>query len=175
MYCQQCGAQLDGGAGFCVRCGTPAPSRPVIPSGPDPAAVLKNHLHVLGILWLVYSIFHIITGAWSLVFSHYFLPTIAQFFPQNVNQDALLHLFGLFRVFYAYTFIYSVATGALGLWTGWALLRRERNGRILALVAAFFSLLSIPFGTALAAYTLVILLPERSGPAYEQLSQAVTL
>jgi hypothetical protein len=169
MFCQHCGAPLDAGARFCNKCGTAVPGPQVIPSGPDPVAVLNNHLRVLGILWLVYSIFHILMGAWSLVFSHYFLPAITQFFPQNLNQDAL-HFLGFFRIFYIYTFVYSAATGALGLWAGWALLRRERNGRMLALVAAFFSLISIPFGTALAAYTLVILLPGRSGPAYEQLS-----
>lgn len=175
MFCQHCGAQLDAGARFCNRCGRPVPSPQVIPSGPDPSAVLNNHLRVLGVLWPVYSIFHILMGAWSLVFSHYFLPTITQFFPQNVNQDAMLHIFGFFRVIYIYTFVYSVATGVFGLYAGWALLRRERHGRIVALVAAFLSLISIPFATALAAYTLVILLPGQSGPAYEQLSQSVTL
>jgi hypothetical protein len=174
MFCQHCGAQLEAGARFCNRCGHAVPGVLIAPSSPNPTEVLNNHLRVLGVLWVVYSIFHILMGTWTLAFSHYFLPTMARILSQQLNSDATMHLFGFFKIFYVYSFVYSLATGALGLCTGWALLRREPYGRTLALVAAFISIISIPFGTALGAYTLVILFPDPTGPAYDQLSRAVT-
>jgi ABC-type glycerol-3-phosphate transport system permease component len=174
MFCQHCGSQLEVGAKFCNRCGNVVPRASILRSAPDPAEVLNNHLRVLGVLWLVYSIFHMLMGVWTLAFSHYFLPTMARIISQQTNSDATMHFFDFFSVFYTITFVYSIATGLLGLCAGWALLRREPYGRTLALVAAFICIISIPFGTALGAYTLVILLPGPTGPAYEQLSHAVT-
>jgi ABC-type glycerol-3-phosphate transport system permease component len=174
MFCQHCGAQLEAGARFCNRCGNAIPGPSFVRSSADPAEVLNNHLRVLGILWVIYSIFHILMGCWTLAFSHYFLPTMAHIFAQQMNSDAAIHFFDFFKVFYTITFVYSLATGVLGICAGWALLRREPHGRTLALVAAFICLISIPFGTAIGVYTLVILLPDPTGPAYEQLSRAVT-
>jgi hypothetical protein len=42
-------------------------------------------------------------------------------------------------------------------------------GRIVAIVAAFLSLLKFPFGTALGIWTLVVLLGYRNSSLYEQL------
>jgi hypothetical protein len=174
MFCQYCGSQLEAGARFCNRCGNAVPGASIVRSSPDKAEVLNGHLHVLGVLWVVYSIFRMLMGGWTLLFSRYFLPTMEHMFSQQVNLDPAIHLFGFLKALYGYTFAYSLATGLLGLYTGWALLRREPYGRTLALVAAFISIIGIPFGTALGAYTSVILLPEPNGPAYDQLSRAVT-
>ncbi len=50
--------------------------------------------------------------------------------------------------------------------TGIALLRRRSWARPLAIVAAFLSIIKLPFGTALAIYTLWVLLPGASGQEY---------
>jgi len=66
----------------------------------------------------------------------------------------------------------SVITGALGIITGWGLLERQPWARMLAIVLAFLSLLSIPFGTVLGIYTLWVLLPAQSEQEYRQVSRS---
>jgi hypothetical protein len=57
----------------------------------------------------------------------------------------------------------------LALAAGWGLMERAPWGRIVAIVAAFLSLLRFPFGTALGIWTLVVLLGYRNSTLYEQL------
>ncbi len=52
---------------------------------------------------------------------------------------------------------------AFGLW------QRTEWGRIVAIVAAVFSLLKFPLGTALGVWTMVMLLGYRNTTLYEQL------
>jgi hypothetical protein len=62
-------------------------------------------------------------------------------------------------------------TALLTFVTGWGLYKREPWGRTLALVMGFVSLLSIPFGTALGIYTLVVLLPSDADVEWRELSK----
>jgi hypothetical protein len=48
-------------------------------------------------------------------------------------------------------------------------MERAPWGRIVAIVAAVFSLLRFPFGTALGIWTLVVLLGYRNSTLYDQL------
>jgi len=114
----------------------------------------------MAILWIVFSAFRILMGAWTLAFSHFMLPMMSGFMGQ-MNQEAqpfFGSLMDMLRVVYGFTFVYSLVTGAAGLVAAWGLLQREPWGRIVAIVMAIVSLVSIPFGTALGVYTLVVLL-----------------
>ena len=50
-------------------------------------------------------------------------------------------------------------------------MERTQWGRVIAIVAAVFSLLKFPLGTALGIWTLVTLLGYRNTSLYEQLPQ----
>jgi len=69
-----------------------------------------------------------------------------------------------FRMMDTFHFVYgllvaiSAVCGILGLMAGLALLTGSRPGRALAILAAFLSLSSIPLGTTLGIYSLIILL-----------------
>ncbi len=132
---------------------------------------LGSSLRVLGILWAVYSGFRILMAAWTVAFSREFLPLMGSIIPKDANVDftPFLHLAA---GFYLVSAVYAVLAGAAGIWAAWAILKRERSGRMIALVIAFISLISIPFGTALGVYTLVVLLPEDAGRTYERLATA---
>jgi hypothetical protein len=171
MFCQYCGSALDEGARFCKSCGNAVPGPATTPQvfAPDSAQVLSNHVRILGILWLVYSIFHIVMAVWTLAFSHYFLPALQDAF-SHMNPPFPFPIFRFMHVFYALTAIYGVATGILGICAGVALLQRKRSARVLAIVAAFICVISIPFGTAIGVYALVILLPGHAARAYEQIA-----
>ncbi len=178
MFCQQCGKQLDDSARFCGTCGASTGGGTSGPAavGGSPAVAsssvvekLGSQLRVLGILWAVYSGFRMVTAVWTVVFSRTMLPAFAEMMPHDadVNLAPLLHMLGGFYIVGA---VWAVAAGIVGVWAAWALLKRERSGRTIALVIAFVSLISIPFGTALGVYTLVVLLPGTAGQTYDQIT-----
>jgi ABC-type glycerol-3-phosphate transport system permease component len=63
--------------------------------------------------------------------------------------------------------ILVLAKAACGFIAGWGLLRRESWARTVALVLAFISLFSVPFGTAIGVYTMWVLLPSQSQREYD--------
>ena len=170
MFCQYCGNALDEGARFCKSCGNAVPGPAAIPQVAikDPLQVLSHHVHVLAIVWLAYSVFRIIMAVWILAFSHYFLPAM---------QDALSHtnapfpfpIVHVLHTIYAISAVYGIATGSFGIYAGYALLQRKRIARAMAIVTAFVCVISFPFGTAVAIYTLIKLMPENAARDYKQL------
>lgn len=169
MFCQYCGGQLEDAARFCAGCGRPLVVGGVAVARPTPAQSLGKHLRVMGILWAVYAALRIIGAAWVLMFSHYFLPLFSQFFPHNTGEFEF-PMFHFLRGIWMASAVFSVATAVVAAWAAWALLQRERSGRTIALVAAFVSLISVPLGTAMGVYTLVILLPQSAKQAYDGLA-----
>lgn len=126
----------------------------------------------MAILWLVYSAFRILMGMWTLAFSHYMLPMMSGFMGQmdQETQPFFGSLMNMLRIVYGFTSVYSLVTGAVGLVAAWGLLQREPWGRILAIIIAIISVISIPFGTALAIYTFVILLASDAERNYRSLA-----
>jgi hypothetical protein len=191
LYCQYCGMQLDDAAFYCSRCGKPtAPNPPGLsssapiaaPQGPSSAApadaaqspsgpiqALSSNVRMLGILWPLYSMFRLIFIAWG-IFSGRMMPRIwIRSWPPQVNPyrfAPIVHGIVVTAI------VWGVVVSLLGIGAGLALLRRGRAGRMIALVAAFLSLISIPFGTALGIYTLVVLLSEGANRDYARLASS---
>jgi ABC-type spermidine/putrescine transport system permease subunit I len=87
--------------------------------------------------------------------------------PRDVDPYPIMRLMhGIF----VFSGIVSLVTGVLGILAAVTLLRRDRSGRTLALVAAFLALISFPFGTALGIYSLIVLLRHGASENYERLS-----
>jgi hypothetical protein len=174
MFCQYCGNPLDDGARFCKSCGKPVPAS--VASGPrivaaDPAQVFRHHVRVLGIVWLVYGVFGNIMSIWILVFSHYFLPTMQDIVSRG-NTPFPFPIVQFLHAIYAISSAYGAATGILGIIAGAMLLQKKPAARTLVIVAAFLSVLSFPIGTAVAVYTLIILMPQDAARNYQQLALA---
>jgi len=167
VFCQYCGKSVDDGARFCTGCGKQQASAPAL-TGPEVAArKMASHVKILGILWIVYSIFRVLTGIWTLAFSKYMLPMMSNIL-QTGQNPLPFSLVDMMRGVYAFSFAYSVVMGAVGLVAAWALLQRATWGRVAAIVIAIISVLSVPFGTAIAIYTLVILLSSDAEQNYRR-------
>jgi hypothetical protein len=123
----------------------------------------------MGILWIVYSVFRIVMGSSTLIFSHYMMPMMSNLVSHEIDVSALMRVL---NGMYAMMFVYSLAAGILGIIAGWGLLQRRPWGRALGIIAAFASILSLPFGTALTVYTLMILLGSGVESAYNRLAVA---
>jgi hypothetical protein len=111
---------------------------------------ISGHIRLLGIFWLALSVFRLIPGLFLWAFFRHGFPFLGAEVPMFVH--GLLRMAGMF----------FLAAAVVGIVTGWGLLERQPWARTLAIVAGFFNLLDMPFGTALGIYTLWVLLPAES-------------
>ena len=155
MFCDRCGANLQGTPNFCPTCGKPFAAAPLMPV----RTRLSGHIRLLGILWVALSAFRLVPGAFLMTFFshgfHWWAPGLPFFVP------GLLRMVGLL----------FIATGILGIIAGWGLLDRQPWARMLALILGCLNLIDMPFGTLLGIYTLWVLLPAESEQEYRQISR----
>jgi hypothetical protein len=158
MYCDQCGAQLPDHARFCSNCGKSlgggiVPAAAVVVS--TAGGRVARHVRTLGILWLVLSGFRLIPGLIMMAIfgpGRRYIPGVPFFVHGLVSGIGLLFVIG----------------AAIGLAAGWGLIQREPWARMVAIVLGFLNLLDPPFGTAIAIYTLWVLLPSESEREYRE-------
>ena len=156
MYCDRCGTALQEFQRFCPRCGKAVGAIPLMPVENR----IAGHVRLLGIFWLAISAFRLIPGLALLSIFQYGVPFFTPGIPGFVH-GVMRGLGGLF-----------LAGAVIGLVAGWGLLERQPWARTLAIVVGCFSLVDMPFGTALGIYTLWVLLPARSEEEYRQIARA---
>jgi hypothetical protein len=126
-----------------------------MPSEDYAADSLGNQRRTLGFLWIVYGIFRLILGIglalWSGTATVMFGALLARV-PDPFSMMSEFHLI------YIGVIILSFLCGVLGVFAGLALLANGGSARMLAILAACFSVSEIPFGTTLGIYTLVAFL-----------------
>ena len=154
MFCDGCGTQINGSATFCSRCGKSMGTTPLMPR----QGRIAGHVRLLGILWLAISGFRLIPGLFLMALGG------ARLFPPEAPQfvHAILPAIGM-------TFL---ILAGIGIAAGCGLLARQPWARMLAVIFGAFSLIDIPFGTAIGVYTLWVLLPAESEQEYRTISQA---
>jgi hypothetical protein len=165
MFCSGCGSGLAPGQAFCAQCGRP--SAAIIPPVPGLQFQLQAYagkIRVLSIFWFIYAGVALLTGFAAMAFAH---AVLSGAFSQWMNGPLPPLFMGHFLLQFAWAFL--VARVALAVCAAWGLMQRQQWGRMVAIVAAVFSLLKFPFGTAMGIWTLVVLLGYRNGTLYEQL------
>jgi hypothetical protein len=162
MFCDQCGGQLQTGEPRCARCG-----KTVLGLIELRRSRVREHVRLVGILWMAYSALYVIAGVGSLVVAQTILNP-AFHIHGGPPPETTVWLRPLF-ICVGWLILLLAATG---FFTGWGLLRREEWARPVALVVGFLALLRIPLGTALGIYTLWVLLPAQSDEEYRALAQA---
>lgn len=172
MYCSACGQAINAYEPFCPRCGRQA--TPISTPTPPPWSWTRvhRHVHTLGILWLAYA-------GWTMLHWLMVAPFLAGMFqgwnfPFGHGLDGFYSLYGLpfSRMPWFIPLVTTILAvrALLCVVTGIALLRRAPWARALAIVTAFLTLIRPFTGTALAIYTLWVLLPSASGQEYEQIA-----
>ncbi|HVJ08770.1 MAG TPA: zinc ribbon domain-containing protein [Acidisarcina sp.] len=175
MYCSTCGQQLQEGQQVCPKCGRPVTMPPAATqAGPPPAGLfpsrVERHVQTLAILWLVYAGWLLVTWAFAATFFAGMLGMHRPWGPVG-PMGPFGPGFPFMHMPWMLPFITFMLVGRsiLGILTGIALIRHERWGRTLALVAGFLALIKPLSGTALGIYTLWVLLPSESAREYEEL------
>jgi 4-amino-4-deoxy-L-arabinose transferase-like glycosyltransferase len=155
MYCIRCGRPMQASEKFCAACGRPVRDIPLMPV----QSRIAGHIRLLAIFWIAISTFRILP---ALVLAAIFgsnpdFPPGAPEFVHNIVLGVAAFLF---------------LGGAFGIAAGVGLLNRAQWARGLAIVLGCIGLIDMPFGTALGAYTLWVLLPAESEQEYQQISRA---
>jgi hypothetical protein len=129
----------------------------------------SNRVRALSTVWFIYGGLSLALGIVGLAFANSFLngggfwmhgPWARGGFPLGPGfGPAIIH----------FAWIMVILRSGLAFVAGWGLMERAPWGRVVAIVAAFLSILKIPFGTALAIWTLVSLLGYRNTSLYDQL------
>ena len=119
---------------------------------------IAGHVRLLGILWLALSALRLIPGLFLVALGG------ARLFPPDVPRfvHAVLPAIGM---------AFLICAG-IGIAAGCGLLARQSWARMLAIIFGAFSLIDIPFGTAIGIYTLWVLLPAESEQEYRSISHA---
>ncbi len=124
--------------------------------------------HVLGSFWTIYGVLRLIMVLCLLIYGRTVTLMFGALLSRVPDPFALMDVF---HFLYVLTIALSVICGLLGVVAGLALLGGHQSGRKLALIAAVFSISSIPLGTTLGIYTLVELLPVAPAHFYSRSGQ----
>ena len=168
MFCSGCGQAVEPGHAFCPQCGRPVVAPvPAVPGLQFQLESYAGKVRALSIVWFIYAGLSMLFGFMGLAFANAFMrgpwmhgPWIHGPLPPEWLFPAVIH----------FAWIFVVIRSALALAVGWGLSEHTQWGRIVAIVAAFLSLLKFPFGTALGIWTLVVLLGYQNSTLYQQLT-----
>jgi hypothetical protein len=168
MYCSGCGQPISPGQQVCPQCGRPiaAPPVPPVPNLGFQLATYANRIRALSTVWFIYGGLVLVTGIIGLSFANSFMN--GGFGPW-MNAPWMHGRIPFGPAILRFAWVMVVVRAGLAIVAGWGLMEREQWGRVVAIVAAFLSILKIPFGTALAIWTLVTLLGYRNTTLYDQL------
>jgi Na+-transporting NADH:ubiquinone oxidoreductase subunit NqrB len=116
---------------------------------------MRPHLHLLGILQLVWGAIGLLLGVSVLLLA---VGAVAIGVSSADERMAAGVTAGAFVVFA----VALVAGGGVNVWAGRALRRHEPRGRIAVLTLGVLNLFVLPFGTALGIYAFWVLLHNES-------------
>jgi hypothetical protein len=124
-----------------------------------------NRSKTLGVLWILFGILCVLQAVW-LALNEKVLRLMWGALLERVPDP--YPWMGLFNLAILCGILLSVAAALFSILGAIALMQQRGAGQGWALVAAVFGLMCGPLGIALGVYTLVLLLPRQSGPAYER-------
>ena len=170
MFCSGCGHALVQGQPVCAQCGRPV--APVVPPVPGLQFQLESYagkVKALSLVWALYAAFSLLTGLAGLTFAHAFFSNHFGHWGHGPWYDGSGPPEWLGPAILRFVWVVVMVRAGLALIAAWGLHERSQWGRVVAIVAAVFSLLKFPFGTALGIWTLVMLMGYRNSTLYEQM------
>ena len=175
MYCSGCGTGVTPGQAVCPQCGRPvaAAAAPAIPGYELQLHNYASQIRALSIVWFIYAGLALLTGILGLAFANAALSGRLGEWLHGQGAGGgwpIGPIFGVAILRFAWVFL--LARAALAVAAGWGLYEHAPWGRVVAIVAAVLNILHFPFGTAVAIWTLIMLIGYRNSTLYDQLPQA---
>ena len=118
---------------------------------------MRNHVTVLGVLYIVFHLFFLIT---ALIILFIFAGSIL--LAHDREATTTLTIVGLALIIF---FCLLSLPGIIG---GIGLLQHRSWARILVLILAIINLINVPFGTALGIYSLWVLLNSETAQIFDK-------
>lgn len=173
MYCGGCGQIIPPGQQFCPNCGRPVVQ--AVPGATIPGAAatwfytrVHRHIQSLSILWIAYGVWTLLSWLAAMsIFGGFF----GNYFGHWNHGPWGEFPFSRMPWFVPLITVIIIGRTILSVITGLALVNRAPWARILAIVAAFLTIFKPITGTALAIYTLWVLLPGPSAQEYDQIAR----
>lgn len=162
MFCDACGAQVTSDQRFCGTCGKPLGA---VVAGRVSTRV-ADHRHILGILWVIYSLFHLLGAGVLFVMGTTFIPHMITMNPPRNGPPLTFipHLITFFAILVLGKGLFAAA-GGIGL------LQKSAWARTVALLSGFVALLDVPVGLALGIYTIWVLMSTNAETDYAKLAE----
>ena len=171
MYCSGCGFGLAPGQPVCPQCG-----RPVMMAAPPPVPAFQfelagyaSKMRALSTVWFIYGGLALVTGFVGMAFMNAWFNGHGSWMQGPWGHTPFPPFWFGPMIRFGWTFV--IARSVLALMAGYGLMERAPWGRMVAIVAAFLSILKFPFGTAIGVWTLIMLMGYRNTTLYEQISQ----
>ena len=171
MYCSGCGFALAQGQAVCPQCGRPVmgvapPPVPPVPAFQFELAGYASKMRALATVWYIYGGLALLTGIIGMTFMNAWFHGHGMWIHGPWGRSPFL-----FGPIIRFGWAFVVGRSVLALLAGYGLMERASWGRMVAIVAAFLSILKFPFGTAIGIWTLIMLMGYRNTTLYEQISQ----
>lgn len=165
MFCSGCGQAIAPDQPVCPQCGRPVLSAvPPVPGLAYQVESYRGKVRALAVVWFVYAGLELLLGFAGLTFmKHFFMGHMGPW--MNGGGPPVW----VFPIILRFAWVALLVRTGLAVAAGWGLLEQTQWGRIVAIVAAIFSLIKFPFGTAMGIWTMVMLLGYRNSTLYEQL------
>jgi hypothetical protein len=170
MYCSGCGVALAPGQVICPQCGRPVAvaTAPAIPGYEIQLHNFSGQIRALSIVWFIYAALSLVLGMVGLAFANAALSGhFGSWLHEQGTNGWPMPWFG--HAVVGIGWIFLITRTALALAAGWGLMEHASWGRVVAIIAAVINIIHFPFGTAVAIWTLVMLLGYRNSTLYEQL------
>ncbi len=145
-----------------------------MPTAMPPALLagrVRRHLHTLGILWIAFAAYSIVSWLVAYTFLRGFLGGHAWFMNMGAPwMHGAPTMPGVALWWMPMVTVFVTLRGLLSIATGIALLTRQAWGRTFAIVVAILTVLKPITGTVLAIYTLWVLWGPFSSVEYAQIA-----
>lgn len=126
---------------------------------------MAKHIDVLGLLFWCYGAFQLLVAA-IIVVIYGFMGVGMGAVGISEGEDEMALVGGFFLFFALLLGGLMVVQALLPILAGLGVRRRTNWGRILGIITAALSLMSIPFGTALGIYAFVVLLDKEAAAEF---------
>src|SRR5579863_8880440 len=130
MFCDRCGTEVESDHRFCSRCGREFQAAAI---GYQRRNRVREHVRLLGILWLALSALNAVGGVVLYVLSH-------TLFRHLGEMGAPSEVTAWLPAFLTFIGVLVVVKAGAGFLAGWGLLQGEPWARVLTIVLAFLAL-----------------------------------
>jgi hypothetical protein len=166
MFCDACGSPLPAGQKFCGGCGKQVGVAPGAPVGVGDGRVAQN-LAIVAWLWIAMAVFTLPVAIVLIVLG---TVPLERFLPGVSMPDGAPGILAWLHAGFLALGILCLLLVAVHIFAAWGLFHHAPWARILTIAFAFLRILEFPFGTALAIYTIWVLLGQNSEKEYRSLA-----